>query len=82
MAESSEVADPNRDHSSSEWASFPFTRNLVYHLGQTHSLDILSGKRARPILAFGPPMLKLSLRISNPEQIYTAKASSRASGDS
>ncbi len=28
LAESSEPADTNRDHLSSKWASFPFTRNL------------------------------------------------------
>ena len=33
LAESREPADPNRDRSSSKWASFPFTSNLVYPLG-------------------------------------------------
>ena len=45
--------DPNRDYSTSERASFSFTRNIVYHLGQAHLLDKLSSERARPILAFG-----------------------------
>lgn len=44
LADSSEGADPNRDHSSSEWASFPFTRNFVYHLGGAHSLDKTSSE--------------------------------------
>ncbi len=33
-AESSEAADPNCDHSSSEWASFPFTRFFGKYMGQ------------------------------------------------
>ena len=53
-AESSEAADPNCDHSSSEWASFPFTRFFGEYMGQAHSVDKLSSERARPILALGP----------------------------
>ena len=40
-AESSEAADPNCDHSSSEWASFPFTRFCGKYMGRAHSLDNL-----------------------------------------
>ncbi len=43
---SSEAADPNCDHSSSEWASFPFTNFFGEHMGQAHSLDKLSSEQA------------------------------------
>ena len=54
LAVSIEPADPNRDHSSSEWASFPFTRNVVDHMGLAHRLEKLSSEWARPILALRP----------------------------
>ena len=37
-----EPADPNRNRSSSVRASFPFTRNVVYHIwGLAHTLNKL-----------------------------------------
>lgn len=50
LAESIEAADPNRNHSSSKWASFSFTRFFGEYID---SLDKLSSKQARPILVFG-----------------------------
>lgn len=49
----SETSDPNRNRSSTRWASFPFTRNFGENLAWTHSLDVLSSEWAWSIELMG-----------------------------
>ncbi len=54
LAEFNKAADPNRDHSSNEWASFSFIRLFGKYMRPVHSLKKLSSKQAWLILAFRP----------------------------